>query len=143
MIGIAGFGAAADYYISHVGEHSRHFADLRTYLEERLKELPENSVRINEPVSRVDYIVSLTVFGIRSETVLHALSASGVYVSAGSACSSNTHHASAALASFGLSDADAECTVRVSFGIQNTKEDIDALIAGLADGISHLAKKRR
>lgn len=142
VIGIAGFGAAADYYIAHVNEHGHLFAELRAYLTDKLKELPENSVRINEPVSRVDYIVSLTVFGIRSETMLHALSACGVYVSAGSACSSNTHHASAALASFGLSDADADCTVRVSFGIQNTKEDIDALIAGLADGISHLAKKR-
>ena len=74
--------------------------------------------------------------------MLHHLSARGVYVSSGSACSSNTKHKSSALSSFGLSDALADCTIRISFGLTNTHEDIDNLIAGLADGISHLARRK-
>ena len=87
-----------------------------------------------------NHIISLTVPGIRSETLLHSLSADGVYVSSGSACSSNTGHTSYVLRSFGLSAADADATVRISLGIQNTEEDITALCASLGQGLQRLAK---
>lgn len=142
VVGIIGFGAAAKATGADMAANAAHFADLFGYLCERLASLPEGSVIINEPAVRVKHIVSLTVPKIRSETMLHHLSARGVYVSSGSACSSNTKHKSGALSSFGLSDALADCTIRISFGLTNTHEDIDHLIAGLADGISHLARRK-
>lgn len=141
-VGIIGFGAAAKEIGSDIAANAAHFADLYSYLCEKISSLPEGSVIINEPAVRVKHIVSLTVPKIRSETMLHHLSSRGVFVSSGSACSSNTRHRSSALSSFGLSDENADCTVRISFGLYNTHEDIDALICGLADGISRLARKR-
>ena len=60
-------------------------------------------VRINTPRTKriAPHIASLTVPGIRSETLLHSLSSEGVFVSSGSACSSHTGHASSTLLSFG------------------------------------------
>jgi cysteine desulfurase len=121
------------------------FAELRAYFTEKSTELFGDTVRINEPLSaqKAAHIISLTVSGYRSETLLHSLSAWGVYVSSGSACASNTGHSSYVLRSFGLSDADTDSTLRISLGRQNTKEDIDALLLALKESIAKLARIKR
>ena len=75
--------------------------------------------------------------------MLHHLSSKGIYVSSGSACSSNSGHKSEALVAFGRSEAEADCSIRVSFGEENTPADVDALLAALRGGISRLARIRR
>jgi cysteine desulfurase len=74
--------------------------------------------------------------------MLHHLSASGIYVSSGSACSSNsaTKKVSRALRGFGLSDFDADCSMRISLSPFNTKEDIDELTLSISQGIDKLVK---
>ena len=74
--------------------------------------------------------------------MLHHLSANGIYVSSGSACSSNvaSKRVSRALRGFGLSDFEADCSMRISFSPFNTKEDIDALVINLFNGIQKLVK---
>ena len=74
--------------------------------------------------------------------MLHYLSSLGVYVSSGSACSSNGTHASSALTAFGRSAAEADTSIRISLSHRNTKEDIDALIRGLGSGLSKLSRIR-
>ena len=142
VIGIIGFGAAAKETGADIRANAQYFTALRSYLCEKLADFPENTVKINEPAVFAPHIVSITVSGIRSETMLHHLSSRGVYVSSGSACSSNTHHKSNALSSFGLSDSEADSTIRISFGLQNTRDDVDNFISALSEGISRLAKKR-
>ena len=142
VIGIIGFGAAAKETGADIRANAQYFTALRSYLCEKLADFPENTVKINEPAVFAPHIVSITVSGIRSETMLHHLSSRGVYVSSGSACSSNTHHKSNALSSFGLSDSEADSTIRISFGLQNTRDDVDKFISALSEGISRLAKKR-
>ena len=91
---------------------------------------------------RAPHIINVTLPSIKSETMLHYLSSVGIYVSSGSACSSNsaTKRVSRALRGFGLSDFDADCSMRISFSPLNTKEDIDMLVAALSDGIEKLVK---
>jgi cysteine desulfurase len=74
--------------------------------------------------------------------MLHHLSASGIYVSSGSACSSNSavKRVSRSLRGFGLSDFEADCSMRISLSPFNTKEDIDMLIENLKEGIEKLVK---
>ena len=141
-LGIAAFGAAAEEYAGKLKANLALFASLRSYLIEKLEGV--EGIRINVPRSAkiAENIVNITVFGIRSETMLHHLSSRGVFVSSGSACSSNTGHVSNALRSFGLSDKEAGESIRVSFGVQNTTEDVDAFVDALKDGISTLAKER-
>jgi len=142
-VGIAGFGAAAEYESKMLSSSLENFASLREYAEKLIAEkLPE--VRVNTPAGRyAPHIMSLTLPGIRSETMLHFLSRSGVFVSSGSACSSNSGHKSHVLLSFGLPEKEADSTVRVSFGVQNSKEDIDNLVNSLAVGVSSLARRTK
>ncbi|MBQ9747579.1 MAG: cysteine desulfurase [Clostridia bacterium] len=147
VIGIAGFGAAAEAGAKHFAALHSRFLALREKLATRLADFPADTVRINTPETAViaPHIVSLTAFRLRSETLLHSLSASGVYVSSGSACSSNGggSHTGYVLRSFGLPEAEADSTVRISFGEQTTDADIDALTSALSESIARLAHKRR
>ena len=74
--------------------------------------------------------------------MLHYLSAEGIFVSSGSACSSNSRHVSSALVAFGRSEAEADCSIRISFSHENTREDVDALCEALKGGLSRLARIR-
>lgn len=140
LIGIAGFARActearenAERDTAHMDELYRHALDV----------LPSAGVRLNLPASAAGHIVSLTLPGIRSETMLHFLSEKGIFVSAGSACSSHAHGPSGTLLAFGLSPADADRTLRVSFGAQNTVDDIDRLSDALREGIGRLVRAGR
>ena len=145
VIGIAGFGAAAEYGMKTFAAHYENYKKLRAKLEARLSELPEDTVRINTPASAeiAPHIVSLTAFRLRSETLLHSLSAAGVYVSSGSACSSNGGHSGYVLKSFGLPESEADSTIRISFGDDTTEEAIDALVSALQESIARLAHRKR
>ena len=88
------------------------------------------------------HILSLTVEGFKSETVLNDLSGRGIYVSSGSACSSHERNLSAALLAFGKTEAEADATVRLSFSHRNTVEEADAFLEALADIIATRARVR-
>ena len=143
LAGIAAFGAAAAFAATHLAEHRSAIEKLGDYLLARLAEdgaLAE--IRPNLPPVRAPHIYSLTLPHIKSETALHFLSARGIMVSSGSACSSHGRHGSPPLIAFGLSEKEADCTIRVSLSHENTKEDIDALCEALAEALRSLVRIR-
>lgn len=141
VIGIAGFGAAATEGQATLSADVAHLSDLRGYAIERLSGL---SVQLNLPSAAVaPHILNLTLPDIKSETMLHALSARGIYVSNGSACSSHSKTHSSSLIAFGLTPEAADCSIRVSFGKQNTKEQIDVLAEALSEEIARLVRIHR
>jgi len=138
VIGIAGFGAAAEEEFRSLAATLPHLQSLR---ESAIKQLSALPVTLNLPRGAcAPHILSITLPDIRSETMLHALSQDGICVSAGSACSSHSKKISRALTGFGLSPAAIECTVRVSFGRQNTLTDVDRLVESLKHNIDRLVK---
>lgn len=141
VIGIAGFGAAAKASTSKFTENTvsvqrvcAHILD-RFSTDDRLKE-----IRINRSKNAISNIVNITLPSIKSETMLHFLSGKGIYVSSGSACSSHSKNVSRALSAFGLSDKDADCSIRISISPYNTKEEADILCDLIADGINSLIR---
>ena len=140
VIGIAAFGAAVADIYARRAEISQKLSDLGAYAREKLSAL---DVKINTPVRAAEHIISVTLPDIKSETMLHKLSGDGIFVSSGSACSSHSHSVSGVLLAFGLSERDADCTLRVSLSEYNSREDIDALCASLDDGIKNLVRIRR
>ncbi len=74
------------------------------------------------------HIASISFTGVRSEVMLHALEAREIYVSAGSACSSNKPHISNVLQAIGLPKERLESTLRFSFCENNTMEQVDYAI---------------
>ncbi len=141
MIGIAGFGAAASDGQATLAVDVAHMSELRRYAIECLSAL---SVCLNLPTAgAAPHIVNLTLPDIKSETMLHALSARGIYVSNGSACSSHAKTHSSSLIAFGLTSEEADCSIRISFGKQNTKEQIDVLVNALSEEIARLVRIHR
>lgn len=84
------------------------------------------------------HIVSISFKGIRAEVMLHALEDKGIYVSAGSACSSHDKKTSSTLINIGLKQEIAESTIRVSLGKENKKEEINEFIKVLDELIPKL-----
>ena len=87
--------------------------------------------------------MSVTFHGIRSEVLLHTLEDMGIYVSAGSACSSHKRKPSATLTAMGLSRADTESTVRISFCEENTFEEVDYCLESLGKVVAMLRRYAR
>lgn len=140
LIGIAGFARACTETCENSARDAAHMDELYRHA---LNVLPDAGVRLNLPANAAGHILSLTLPGIRSETMLHFLSGKGICVSAGSACSSHAHGPSGTLLAFGLSPTDADRTLRVSFGSQNTIGDIDRLADALREGIGRLVRAGR
>ncbi len=105
-----------------------------------------DGVRINGPAPRVGapHIVSVSVQGVRSEVMLHALEDKGIYVSAGSACSSNrSSAASTTLRAIGLEKQYLDSTLRFSFSLFTTEAEIDYAIGCMGEIIPVLRRYQR
>ena len=132
---IAAFGAAA-HACDYLSNYER-VQTLNAYTLNKLREI--DGVTINSPADALPYIINISVEGIRSETMLHHLEESGVYVSSSSACAKGKR--SYVLEAMGLPDDRIDSSLRISFSKYNTMEDIDALIEGLESGIATLQRK--
>ncbi len=142
LAGAVGFAKAAEIMKPMMDENYKHMLTLSLYAIEKIK---ETGATVNIPAVRAPHILSITLPRIKSQTMLNLLSAGGVCVSSGSACSSNAknRHVSSALIAFGLSESDADCTIRMSLCKDNTLEDIDKFAELLASGIGRLVKIKR
>lgn len=140
LIGIAGFGQAAAEGYDALEEDLGKLSSLRELTLKKLSELP---LRPNLPTGKcAPHILNYTLPDIRSETMLHALSARGICISNGSACSSHSHHRSEALTAFGLTPEEIDCSIRISFSAFNTLADVDALASALAEELEHLVRRK-
>jgi len=110
--------------------------DIRLYIIKGLN--PE--IRTNIPKDPAPHILNITLPGIKSETMLHFLSSKGIFVSSGSACSSNSGHASHVLPDFGLTEREADHSVRISLDPSHTRDDADILLAALDEGVRSLVR---
>ena len=140
MIGIAGFAAAAKVGRATVGAD---VAKMQALSDRLIAGLADSEIRVNLPAVRAPHIVSITLPNIKSETMLHYLAAKGLSVSSGSACSSHAKGASPTLLAFGLTVAEADCTLRVSLSAGNSEAAVDALLAALRAGCESLVRIRR
>ena len=144
-LGIAGFGAAAAEMSSRLDSDIEKMLSVRDYI---CRAVANDSrfadFALNLPKGeRAPHIVSLRLPRIKSETMLHYLSSEGIYVSSGSACSSNTGHISKTLINFGLDEKDADCTLRVSLCAENTLREADVFLDKLAEGAQRLASMKK
>ena len=141
--GIAAFGEAVRLALASREENIKKMESLRGYLIERLGSEAFAEISVTNPTSHAPHILNITLPKIKSETMLHYLSSEGIFVSSGSACSSNSAHTSSALVAYGRSEAEADTSIRISFSPANTKDDVDAFCATLSSGLAKLSRIRR
>lgn len=143
--GIAGMAKAAEMLYNHLEEDAERLYSLKDYFCEGLRKIPD--IRINNPegMEGAPHIVSLSVAGVRSEVLLHALEDKGIYVSAGSACSSNKPHTagSATMKAIKLPEEFFDSTLRFSMSVYTTREELDYTLQVMYDIIPMLRKYTR
>ena len=143
--GIAGMAKAAEMLYNHLEEDAERLYSLKDYFCEGLRKIPD--IRINNPegMEGAPHIVSLSVAGVRSEVLLHALEDKGIYVSAGSACSSNKPHTagSATMKAIKLPEEFLDSTLRFSMSVYTTREELDYTLQVMYDIIPMLRKYTR
>ncbi|MFI3213395.1 MAG: cysteine desulfurase family protein [Eubacteriales bacterium] len=108
-----------------------------------LAQIPDVKVNGLQGFDSAPHVVSVSFRGIRSEVLLHSLEDRGIYVSAGSACASNKPAISATLKAIGVEKDLLQSTVRFSFSIFNTIEEINYTLQAMYDIIPMLRKYTR
>ncbi len=131
LIGIIGMGVAAELAKRDMDDRIKH---LRTLKERLLREMPNyiDEYKLNgHPEYSLPNLVSVSVKYIEGESVVLMLDDEDIAASTRSACASGSLRASHVLLSIGLEFADAQGTLVITFGLDNTEEDVDRFLKAL------------
>ena len=123
--GIAGLGVAAAEAYAHLADNAEHMYELKSYFADKLQQIGDVTINGKVGHDSAPQIISASFLGVRSEVLLHSLEDRCIYVSAGSACSSNHPSQSGTLLNIGLDHAHQESTLRFSFCPETTREELD------------------
>lgn len=136
--GIAGLGKAADLAKRDLSDEIRKLAELREYFYKGLvSKIPH--VRLNgDPANGLPNTLNIGFKYLEGESIVLNLDMEGIAASTGSACTSGTLEPSHVLTAMGVDAADAQGSIRFSLGRDNTKEDIDYVLAVLPPIIQRL-----
>lgn len=131
--GIAGIAEAAKVCYDGLEEKTDRLYLLKEHFTERIRELDGAVINGRTGRDSAPHIVSVSFEGVRSEVLLHALEEKGIYVSAGSACSSNKPSVSRTLQAIGVRKELLGSTLRFSFSFETTEAEIDYCIQELRE----------
>lgn len=139
--GIGSFSIALDLAYGDFDKRLEHINRVREYL---LKGIEENlkDVKINSPKDKIcPSVLNVSFLGTRGEVILHSLENEGIYVSTGSACSSNkAKKGSHVLKAMGLKDNEIEGAIRFSFSEFNTLNEMDFVLDKLITVVNRFRK---
>ena len=138
LLGIIGMGKAAEIASRDLPARFEHLKSLK---EQLIGELPNylDEVIINtHPEHSLPNLVSMSVKYVEGESVMLMLDDQNISVSTRSACATGSLRASHVLLSLGLSHADAQGTLVISFGIDNTEEDVITFLKALKNVVGTL-----
>ena len=140
---IAGLGVAAEEIYTDFEEKVEHLYELKEYFIEQVTKI--DGVSVNGHISKdsAPHIISVSIKGVRAEVILHTLEDRNIYVSSGSACSSNKPALSGTLKNIGLANDLLDSTIRFSFCVNTTKEEVDYALEVMKEVIPMLQKYTR
>lgn len=138
--GIAGLAKAVELVYANMECDINKMYCLRDYFIGQVDKIEGVSVNGASGRKAAPHVVSVSVDGVRAEVLLHALEDKEIYISAGSACSSHKPMPSATLQAIGLPKELLGSTVRFSFSVFTTKEEVDCAINALKEIIPMLRK---
>lgn len=138
--GIAGMGVAAKEAYENFDERINKISDLKYYLMDELEKTEGAVLNTGRGENFAPQVISVSFEDIRAEVLLHALEDRGIYVSSGSACSSNHPGISGTLKAIGVRENLLDATIRISLSELNNKEEADYFIKNLKELLPLLRK---
>ena len=140
VAGIVATGYALEENITDMADNSKQMKTLIDITVAGIKnKIP--SVRINGDIdNRLPGIVNLGFDGVSGESLMNVLDLKGICVSTSSACTSGKDIPSHVLLALGLSEEQAKCAIRISYGRLNTKEDSVAVVVAVCDAYAKIKR---
>lgn len=136
---ILGFGAAVELSRKSWTMRQETMEKARTHLlTGLLDQVPD--IKINSPEDGACSVLNVSFLGTRGEVLLHTLEQDDIYVSTGSACSSNKKGRSHVLSAMGLSEKEIEGAIRFSFSEFNTIEEMDYVLEKVKNAVSRFRR---
>ncbi len=141
--GIAGMAKAVELIYRNIEQDTQKLYELKNAFVKGVQKI--ENVIVNGPLDEAGapHVVSVSIRGIRSEVILHALEDKGIYVSAGSACAAHKSQPSATLQAIGMEKELLSSTLRFSFSVFTTMDEIDYTLKTMYDIIPMLRKYTR
>lgn len=140
---IAGLAKAVELIYASLDEEVEKMYQLKAHFISQVTKIEGIKINGKTGTDSAPHVVSVSVRGIRSEVLLHSLEERGIYVSAGSACASNKPQTSATLKAIGVEKELLDSTIRFSFSVFTTKEEIDYTVRVMSDIIPMLRRYTR
>jgi cysteine desulfurase len=138
VAGIVGFGKAVEITKANMAQSHKKLRELSTYFIKKVQyEISDITINGNLK-QKVPGIVNISFNLVDGESLLMLLDLEGIAVSTGSACSAGSIEKSHVLRAMGLKMKDVSGAVRFSFGVDNTKEEIDYVVDVLAKSVDKL-----
>jgi cysteine desulfurase len=131
LIGIIGTGKAAELALRDMDKRLAHLRALKDKLLTELPNFIDEYIINTHPEYSLPNLLSISIKYIEGESVMLMLDDENIAISTRSACATGSLRASHVLLSLGLSHADAQGTLVISFGIDNTEEDIITFLKAL------------
>lgn len=132
LVGIVGFGKAAELAEAELTQRAAHVRGLRDALEAEVRTLPGARI-FSADAERLPNTLQFGIEGVDGEWLVMELDKRGIAVSSGSACHSGKGEPSHVLLAMGYDPAIAKGALRVSFGLGNTEADVPAVTRALRD----------
>ena len=144
--GISGMALAAKMLYEKLDTDVTSLYELKNYFIEnalKIDGVSINGLTDEGTEGTAPHIISVSVRDVRAEVLLHSLEDRGIYVSAGSACSTHKRTPSATLTSIGLDKGLLESTIRISMSVLTTREDIEETVKALSEIVPMLRRFTR
>lgn len=138
--GIAGMALAASMLYRDLDADRDKLFAMKNRLIEKLSAVPDIVFNGRTDETSAPHILSVRVRGVRAEVLLHALEDKGIYVSAGSACSSNHPRPSETLMAIGVPQKEMENSIRISLSVMNIMEEMDIAADAIAEVVPFLRR---
>ena len=141
--GVAGLAKAVEMIYQNLDEEVERLYELKRIFVEGVRKIDDVIVNGHRDETGAPHVVSVSIRGVRSEVLLHALEDKGIYVSAGSACSAHKPQPSATLQAMGVDQELLGSTIRFSFSVFTTMEEVGYTLQAMYDIIPMLRKYTR
>ncbi len=143
VAGAAGLGLAAEFIYRDLETKVDHMRKLKLRLAEGISAMEDTVLHGMDPAMGAPHILNASFLGVRSEVLLHSLEDRGIYVSAGSACSTHKKSKSPTLEAISAGKDEKESAVRFSLCENTTEEEIDYTLDVIKELLPMLRRYRR
>ena len=140
LIGIIGMGVAAEYALRNMESRTAQAKQLKEMIVKKLPDYIDEYYINGHPEHRLPNLVSVSIKYIEGESIVLMLDEENIAISTRSACAAGALQASHVLLSIGREFADAQGTLVITFGLNNTESDITRFLTVLGDTVKTLRK---